>query len=623
MGIQGYLPQPPTLKWEASRPPSGGTRFKISQSNWAGATVDSPVPVDDGRWHHIALVVGSASASSIRLDGQQLAVNFTGLSFGQIPTNPTALQDGYLIIGGTRTGTSATPVRQLNGRIDSLMVHRAPITSALVSAIYNRDRDSDTVPDRTEANTAIWRDAAPFGTAALAEFILISSPNIWSDPYSDSDGDGLTNSDEHTNGTDPGDPDSDGDLIPDGWEHDNGLDPNDPSDATQHWDGDGLTNLDEFRHAADPNNPDTDGDGASDSAEVLGPDGIAQVPVNPVGSGGIPVPVQTDDATDPNDPADKPSAPRPADQLVKFKLGVGDRSGSHSEDYVLNVFRINPLSGAGQRVYTLRGGGHGQYAEIYESFRKGETYTFQIQWLGSTNQAAYTPAGTIEGPDWDYHLVVEPQGTDTGGVLIDSYDPVTKTIDAAAPIRDPQDLVDTDDDDDDVTDFLNTVQRKCVVLLHTELTGVISRQIWNSDANKLPTAYYGGHPNNPMLMACLAGKAARVDIGVAVPPQFAKFVRAGVRAAESAHIAGSAVAQAPPALTRVDFTAPDPRNWPLWFPVLPSTMRPWPGWISTATGISTTPRWPRSSPKPRSPTRTARPTPAPLPACGTDSSSSP
>ncbi len=181
------------------------------------------------------------------------------------------------------------------------------------------------------------------------------------------------------------------------------------------------------------------------------------------------------------DPTDKPTAPRPVDQQVQFKLGVGDRSTSHSEDYVLNVFRIDPLSGAEQRIHTLRSGGFGQYAEIYKSFKIGETYTFQIQWVGTNKHAITTgtgSSGTIEGPDWDYHLVVAPQGTDTGGSLIDSYDPAKKTIGTAPSDRilDPGDIAPESDDNDNVADFPNTHQQKRVVFLSAALT-----PDWNRD----------------------------------------------------------------------------------------------------------------------------------------------
>jgi PKD repeat protein len=80
----------------------------------------------------------------------------------------------------------------------------------------------------------------------------------------DSDSDGLadeveTNTgiyvDETDTGTDPNDPDTDNDQMPDGWEVYNGLDPTDATGdngADGDPDGDGYTNLEEYSGGSDP-----------------------------------------------------------------------------------------------------------------------------------------------------------------------------------------------------------------------------------------------------------------------------------------------------------------------------------------------------------------------------------
>lgn len=62
--------------------------------------------------------------------------------------------------------------------------------------------------------------------------------------------------------------DSDGDGMPDGWEQSNGLNPLDPADAPIDNDNDQLTNLDEYHHHTNPNNADTDADGLADNNEL-------------------------------------------------------------------------------------------------------------------------------------------------------------------------------------------------------------------------------------------------------------------------------------------------------------------------------------------------------------------
>jgi hypothetical protein len=70
---------------------------------------------------------------------------------------------------------------------------------------------------------------------------------------------------------------SDCDGMSDAYELSHGFNPYFAGDALQDADGDGLTNLEESSYGTDPNNPDTDGDGYSDRVEVsLGSD-----PFNP------------------------------------------------------------------------------------------------------------------------------------------------------------------------------------------------------------------------------------------------------------------------------------------------------------------------------------------------------
>ena len=116
--------------------------------------------------------------------------------------------------------------------------------------------------------------------------------------------------------------DSDGDGIPDDLEQSNGLNPNDPVDALQDADGDGLTNKQELvDFGTDMRNPDTDGDGFDDGVEVAA-------------------------GTDPTDPNSFPSDPLESIEVIpsEFVLVVNTvLAGDVSQD--LSV--IGHLTGGG------------------------------------------------------------------------------------------------------------------------------------------------------------------------------------------------------------------------------------------------------------------------------------
>lgn len=71
----------------------------------------------------------------------------------------------------------------------------------------------------------------------------------------DDDGDGLSDEEEASLGTDSLVQDTDGDGMSDGYEAEYGLDPLDNSDATTDLDGDGMTNLDEYTYGFNASDP--------------------------------------------------------------------------------------------------------------------------------------------------------------------------------------------------------------------------------------------------------------------------------------------------------------------------------------------------------------------------------
>ena len=75
------------------------------------------------------------------------------------------------------------------------------------------------------------------------------------DGSGDYDNDGLKDSEEHKNATDPTQKDTDKDGLNDKVELVHGFDPNDPSDAQADADGDGISNKVEIKQGTDPHDP--------------------------------------------------------------------------------------------------------------------------------------------------------------------------------------------------------------------------------------------------------------------------------------------------------------------------------------------------------------------------------
>ncbi|WP_438961943.1 gliding motility-associated C-terminal domain-containing protein [Nonlabens sp.] len=131
--------------------------------------------------------------------------------------------------------------------------------------------DSDEVVDSTDGT-----DPCSFETSSIS----LTPDAAWN--ALDCDNDGVTNGDELTNGTDPQDDDTDGDGVTDGDEIADGTDgadpcsfdissasmTTDPAWNTADCDNDGVTNGAELTNGTDPQDPDTDGDGVTDGDEV-------------------------------------------------------------------------------------------------------------------------------------------------------------------------------------------------------------------------------------------------------------------------------------------------------------------------------------------------------------------
>ena len=130
------------------------------------------------------------------------------------------------------------------------------------------DTDGDSLADGSEVNTygtdPLKKDTDGDSLDDNVEIAHGLNPTDGTDAAADNDGDGLTNSQEISAGTELNNSDTDSDGLLDGLEINTyGTDP-----LVADTDGDGLIDGDEISYGADPNRADTDNDGLTDGDEV-------------------------------------------------------------------------------------------------------------------------------------------------------------------------------------------------------------------------------------------------------------------------------------------------------------------------------------------------------------------
>ena len=433
--------------------PANAADNKLVFSTWTGgaetvrASWATPVNLDDGQWHHIAVYFDDNNGGFGRyqawLNGAAYDPVLAGvIAGGAFTYTLNSAPHPWCYLGRFMKNFDPTGHEVLGARIDRLRGYNKPLTATDTAGLYNQDIDRDGLFDRTEARTRFWRDHNQDRIDQQSETTFPIDPFRWDEEGTDHDGKGLNSHEEQALGTDPWKADTDGDGIPDGWEVLHGLNPKNPSDGlldnepASAGGPDGLNNLNEYRWGTDPRLSDTDGDGTSDGNEV--------------GTGPVP-PSHPNDASDGGQPV-------PVERRLTIRIGVGDQSGSASEDYVVECRRIDRETGAEVHFYTVRSGGFGHYIEQDCSmFRKGETYTFQLKWQG-TKDTVSGSGSPSDGPDYDYTFKIEPQG-DHGGILIDSWHKKKGTVDVSKVLR-GQNLNNVATDE---TDFGTKIEERRVV----------------------------------------------------------------------------------------------------------------------------------------------------------------
>ncbi len=181
---------------------------------------------------------------------------------------------GTVNVDGAPVAEGAVMSRAGDVTIINTSSETAAVTAAVVGPLLPDNAPPPAIPSSSEGPAAPSPSNAspapgPTSTAATTRRRLPPRQRRHHDTTTtaaptDSDGDGLTDSEESQLGTDPANADSDGDGLPDGREV-NSLGSN-PLDTDT--DSDGLTDGLEVDHSCDVNVPDTDGDGLGDAFEA-------------------------------------------------------------------------------------------------------------------------------------------------------------------------------------------------------------------------------------------------------------------------------------------------------------------------------------------------------------------
>ncbi len=259
-----------------------------------------------------------------------------GLADAQEATLGTALNnpdsDGDGLLDGWEVANSFNPLSTPGNDESGVDIDGDGLTNLQEQTAGSNPRNADSDGD---------------GLSDSAEFLTHHTNPL----VADTDGDGMTDKQETDTNYDPLDPDMDRDGMSDGWENAHGLDPQDSTGddgADGDPDNDGLSNIDEYLNGTNPNLPDSDGDRVSDGVEVA-------------------------NGSDPNDASDGGQAP-PVDKFREIEFNING-------DYAAWEMTIEGLGPDDTRTRKISMGRPNAANTTTLKMRKGNSYRLSMRWL--------------------------------------------------------------------------------------------------------------------------------------------------------------------------------------------------------------------------------------------------
>ena len=491
----------------------------IGSANTVGTTVaydPAVTPLDDGKWHHVVAVQEGKDRylyvdNRLILSPQTPRINgfipgtvnlHTGAPGGRVESRfHLGSAHGSLSNQVLNDGTKLPETRLPDALIDRVRVYDNSLSATQVSALYHQDVDGDGLYDVTEIGSRQFNDVVEVGSHKDQVPIYLMNPARKDPPGADHDADGLTSLEEQNlHRADPSSNDTDNDGLLDGWEVQHRLSPTSAGDGMTDPDRDGLTNIEEQINGTDPHLAD---DPAQFPPILLTVEREVIYQFDRQSHGGqVPFALNPPLETNSGRLTTRSTLPGAQDTRENQRRPI-DYSDLSAElrnrqpipgTLTIGNFSRNGITALAESRTNSANNSLSEYARIKEQ-----------------HIILKAPAPSPEERAMTVFIHEEKSGPN-GQPTTSKVTPHTFLIPPGQTTSPTLKLTPRLFDHDGGPGF-QLIQMR---LLHVRIDKVISNQIPNNDCNSLPSPYYGGYTNNPMLMAARADGTASVRCEVSL-----------------------------------------------------------------------------------------------------------